>query len=289
MKNDCPRIFGVLGSGVSYSLSPAIFEILFAECGMRHGYCVFDIRPKNLENFVRFASVAKIAGFNVTIPFKQEIVRYLRSVDSRSASCGSVNLVTRVRDGYRGLNTDWFGIERVFEENGIGRFSGKKILVIGAGGTARTALRYFMTRGGRDITVVNRGRARLSRMIKEMALPGGSHRIQTLAMAGVRSVARSSVEAYDSASDGHWDVVFNATPLPTISLFPGRLFRRSLVFEAAYGGAQGRVRPLSGVIGGVDMLIYQALRGFEIFTGEEIADYRSMKLKIKRRLRLRNT
>lgn len=266
------KIFGILGDGISYSLSPQIFNTLFDEFGLPHGYYLFDIAEKNPKKFIDSAEMLGVAGFNVTVPFKCSIISHLDALHTTASDCHSVNVVKAHKGTLKGYNTDIFGIREVFRDVGLSAFARKHILIIGAGGTARTALRFFQSKRPGNITIVNRSGKRLRDLISAFDLDNSP--------GAVRTYESSRIKA--KLADTTWDIVFNATPVSTRQVIPASsVGPDTVLFEAAYGHKR-RSSLTERTVGGVDMLIYQALRGFEIFTGTKINDYRALKAKIRR-------
>ena len=271
-----PEIFGVLGSKISYSLSPQIFSILFDRFKLPHGYFLFDIGTKALPEFIESAKLLGVAGFNVTVPFKCEIIPYLDKIHSLAKQSRAVNLVIMRKGKLTGYNTDIFGMMESFSESGISSFAGKRTLIIGAGGTARTALAYLLSQACSEISIVNRSRKHLKEMLFEFGLANDSKKIETYQLVGLKKKLKSQ----------RWDIIFNATPLVTERILPGAVMAPgSVIFEAVYRHGNRKLPRKVKLLGGVDMLIFQALKGFEIFTGVGIEDYRRMKRIVKRRLR----
>jgi len=274
MKKRTPKIFGILGRDISYSLSPSVFEYLFKKHGLPHGYYLFDIADRSPERFVESVKLLGVAGFNVTVPFKCSIIPYLDALDSSADKCCSVNLV-KIHSGIlTGYNTDIFGIRSVFEDSNVRSFASSRILIIGAGGTARTALRFFQSKRAKDITIINRSKRRLRSLLQAFDLnrPGGTIR------------AYESAQLKSRLSDHGWDIVFNATPIPTGKIVPNSAIAGdAVIFEAAYA-KQNRAARNRKVVGGIDMLVYQAIKGFEMFTGKRVADYSRSKAELRKSL-----
>ena len=275
MKMSKPRIFGVLGADISYSLSPQIFRILFDRFRLPHGYYLFDIDRDKLARFMESARLLGFGGFNVTVPFKCDIMSYLNRLDPSADCCRAVNLV-EVRDGRLvGYNTDIIGMEAVFREARISSLSGKHVLIVGAGGTAHAALTYVLSRSPDKVSVVNRSRKRLKTMLADFSIEAGSGGIEAYQLPRLKS----------RLEDSTWDIILNATPVATEEVVPSAALKRgTVVYEAAYDLKSRKLPSYAKVIGGVDMLIYQALSGFEVLTGIEIKDHRRIKAAIKRKL-----
>lgn len=139
------RLF-VLGSGISYSLSPKIFAELFEIFGEKAAYGIEDISPADLD---KIPTIAKgTVGFNVTKPFKEKIVRFLRA---DLGGIGSVNTVKA--DTMEGFSTDGDGLMFDLERN-FGAVRGP-LLVVGYGGAAKSCV-HALLKAGHEVSVTGR-------------------------------------------------------------------------------------------------------------------------------------
>lgn len=275
MSGQKPAIYGLLGSKISYSLSPEIFRILFRKFDLPHGYFLFDIHPERFWEFLESATLLNVAGFNVTTPFKNDITPHLDRVDQCGKRCNSVNLVLRKRNRLVGYNTDVFGISEVLKQNRTPEIKGKHALLIGAGGTARTMLAYLIRKKVGRVSIVNRSRKRLNEMLSDCGYFDSSHNVEAYPLPKLSSVM-------DSKSV---DMIFNAAPIATEQIVvPHALEAAEFVFEAAYNLGDRNLPVGVKPIGGIDMLLFQALRSLEIFTGIRIGNYRRLKSFIKGRV-----
>jgi 3-dehydroquinate dehydratase/shikimate dehydrogenase len=246
------RVYGLLGSDVLRSLSPAIQNRAFAERGEDAVYV-----PLPAESMAAFASALPdlaLSGFSVTRPYKGEILPHLESVTPNAAEAGSVNTVV-ARDGRLvGLGTDGDGVlvplRRRLDP------AGRVVAIVGAGGAARAAA-FALVRAGARVTVL----ARRAAQAAEVAAATGC------ASAGLDGLAGLA-----------WDVLVNATPLGS-GAFPGEtpvpaeaLRPGAVVFDMVY---EPRETPLVAAarakgcrtIDGVEMLVAQAVGQFEAWTG----------------------
>lgn len=154
----------LLGRGISNSLSPVIQNAAFREVGINAIYNLEDLKRRSLGSFMSTLKSNDTLGFNVTSPFKEEIMKYLSSIDSRSETIGAVNTV-KIRerqDGMRGFNTDYDGILATLEKLGALRKSAtqKSALILGAGGAARACICALLINGYSNLTILNRTAAR---------------------------------------------------------------------------------------------------------------------------------
>ena len=247
------RVFGLLGSDVLRSLSPAIHNRAFARCGIDAVYV--PLQSESLAAFLEALPDLGLSGFGVTRPYKSEILPHVPSVTPAAAEAGSVNTVVE-RDGrFVGLTTDGDGVlgplRRWLD------VSGRGVAIVGAGGAARAAA-YALTRAGARVTVLAR---RAEQAAEVAAATGCDH---------------APLEALDKRA---WEVLVHATPAgsgaqPGILAVPASVLRRgAVVFDMVY---EPRETPLiraareagCRTIDGLEMLVAQAVGQFEAWTGK---------------------
>ena len=247
------RVYGLLGSDVLRSPSPAIHNRAFAERGIDAVYV--PLPAESLPAFLQALPALDLAGFSVTRPYKVEILPHLARVDAVAAATGSVNTVVVGRDGaLEGSSTDGDGVlgplRRRLDP------AGRSVVILGAGGAARAAA-----------VALARARARVSVLARR------SEQAQAVA-----AVAGARYGALDELAGLAWDVLVHATPVgsgafPGQSLVPERLLRPgALVFDMVY---EPRPTPLLRAaqaagcvtVDGLEMLLAQAAGQFETWTG----------------------
>ena len=142
------RVYGLLGRKLGHSWSVPIHEAL----GCR-GYRLIELEPEELAPFLRRAD---IGGLNVTIPYKRDVMPLCGEIDPAAADIGSVNTIVRGADGIlRGYNTDIDGFIYMARRAGI-TLAGKKVVVLGTGGASLTAQAAARRAGAREIAVISR-------------------------------------------------------------------------------------------------------------------------------------
>lgn len=248
------KVFGVLGSDVARSLSPVLHNRAFGARGLRAVYVTLE--SEALEPFIRALPALRLSGFSVTRPYKTAILEHLQEVEEDAALCGSVNTVV-VHDGLlQGSTTDGRGVTGPLRR--LLDLKGKAVTIVGAGGAARAAA-LALRRKGAKVTVVARD------------------------LGQAQSVAAMVGCAWAALPDGlarPYDVLVNATPLgshahPDETPVPAPLLRPgAVVFDMVYDPCETRLlREAIGAgcrtIGGLEMLIAQALAQFETWTGLE--------------------
>ena len=233
-------MFGLLGRKLSHSLSPQIHSHL---CD--YEYKLYPTEPEKLDEF--FADT-RLKGFNVTIPYKVEAFRRCTELSETAKKAGSVNTVVRRPDGtLYGDNTDYFGF--LYMANKIGcSFKDKKVLILGSGGASLTAQLVAADEGAKEIIVVSRN---------------GENNYDNISL------------HYDA------DIIINTTP---VGMYPNngeRLIDLSkftkckkaldLIYNPARTVFLLDTQKLGiDCVNGLPMLVAQALRAAEIFTGKSI-------------------
>lgn len=235
--------YALIGEHLSHSVSPQ----LHAAFG-RYSYELCELPPDALGAFLRARA---FLGLNVTIPYKQAVLPYLDEVDPSAAEIGAVNTVVN-RDGRLfGYNTDLGGLEALLLRAGIG-LAGKKVLILGTGGTAKTARAAAKRQGARELVCVSR-----------TAQPGSVTYAEALA-------------AHTDA-----EVILNATPVgmaPEADAVPIALApfsRLEGLVDVVYNPLRTRLvlqAQALGVpaVGGLYMLVRQAAASCALFTGATV-------------------
>lgn len=238
--------FFVLGSGIKYSLSPTIFAELFKIFGEKGEYSIIDINSDKICDIKNICLGAD--GFNVTKPFKTEIIKYL----SRDLSeCGSVNTVT-VKD-MTGYSTDGDGFLFDLERNFSGA-SASSVLILGYGGAARACVNA-LKRCGANIAVAGRNENKVAAFASEQ-----------------------NVKVYNDefTPDGVVSCV-TETFLPPIG-------NVKFCYDLRYAGQTLKLDCPS--VNGIGMLIAQAIYSYRIFMGKQFdnRDINRVYLKLKETL-----
>lgn len=247
------RIFGVIADPVSHSKSPLIHNRAFQARRLDAVYLPFLVASQHLNEWMKLALSLPVAGFSVTIPHKQKIVRYLDVVEPLAKRIGAVNTVWRKAGKWRGTNTDAEGVLRPLSKRL--RPARSSILIAGYGGAARAAA-IVLGDAGAQVTIAGRN----------------LRKAQQLATAvKAKAVSLKQAEAQD------YDALIHATPVGMSPhcdavLFQNRLPAR-IVFDMVYNPHEtlllkhAREQGLT-VVYGSEMLLEQAASQFEIFTGE---------------------
>ncbi|TMC67415.1 MAG: shikimate dehydrogenase [Chloroflexi bacterium] len=191
----------LIGRPVAHSLSPAMHNAAFAKLGLPHRYEAREVAEKDLTATLdRMRRDDAVLGANVTIPYKETVLRLVDEVDEEARQIGAVNTIVCRAGRLIGENTDRFGFHQGLESAGILEISNQDVLVLGAGGAARACV--LELRAGNDLLVANRSIERAQRLVDSISRPeekGGGE---------LRAIG------WDEARQLAWiDVLVNATPL----------------------------------------------------------------------------
>lgn len=254
----------VIGDPVAHSLSPLLHQTMIDQTGAAYRYDVRTVRPKELPAFVRWAKDGGCAGFNVTMPHKEAILPLLDEVDATAASCGAVNTVC-IREGRAiGHNTDGTGFLDSLAGQGFYP-QGRTVLLLGAGGAAKAVGHALAAAGAGRIIVCARRLERAAALAAQ--LPGCGEGI-VLAQDAIQQAAAAC------------DLLVNATPLgmagsPAFARldFLQAMPPHAVVYDLVYHPRrtallEAAARQGLRTVGGIDLLIRQAVRAFTFFTGE---------------------
>ncbi|HEY2012779.1 MAG TPA: shikimate dehydrogenase [Bryobacteraceae bacterium] len=247
------KIYGVIADPIRHSISPAVHNRAFQCRRVDAVYLPFLVTPAYLRDFFSMAAKLPLTGFSVTIPHKQKIIRYLDVVDPLARRIGAVNTVWRKAGKWRGTNTDAAGVTGPLAR--LLRLQNASVLIVGNGGAARSAA-CALSDAGAKITLAGRNPDRVRALSK---------------VCGAEAVGREQL------ASRHFDVVVHATPLgmyPHVDecFFDGNI-PGEVVFDMVYNPLETQLLRRAKdqgktTVPGLDMFIEQAVRQFEIWTGE---------------------
>jgi shikimate dehydrogenase len=264
------KTFAVIGDPINHSLSPNIHSAAFRELNLDCSYIAYRIPKGELKEGIDALKKIKIDGFNVTIPHKVEMMKYLDKIDESCSITGAVNTVTNNAGVLRGYNTDMDGFLDPLWKRKI-KIDGVKILLLGAGGAARAIVAGFAKEKAKHITIANR------------TLENANNLGQFANKIGLESKAIQIVTIGGNLED--YDIIVNATsiglknepsPINLESIRP-----ETIVYDIVYmpmntDFLKTAKNKGATIIYGYEMLLGQAVRAFEIWHGRE-APYNAMK------------
>ena len=150
-----PDTYAVIGDPIDHSLSPNIHNAAFRHLELDHSYIAYKISAGELAAGIDSLKKIRIAGFNVTIPHKIEIMKFLDDMDTTSKVIGAVNTVSNENGKLKGYNTDMIGFLDPIKKKNL-TIKDSQVLLLGAGGAARAIVTAMIKEKASKITIVNR-------------------------------------------------------------------------------------------------------------------------------------
>jgi shikimate dehydrogenase len=255
MKLDAHTVlYGVLGSPVRHSLSPAVHNAAFEAMGVNGAYLAFQ--TKDLSGALAGAKALSFGGLSITLPFKSAVISLLDLLDPLAERIGAVNTIRNEAGKLVGYNTDGYGALKALET--VTGLSGKRCLLVGAGGAAR-AIGYVLRRRGIEIVVANRSTDKGKSLANFL---GG--RFIPLA----------------EANCGGWDLLVQTTSVgmfpstDQLPISPETLRKGMVVMDVVYNPLKTKLLRLAEkkgcmTVSGLEMFIYQAAEQFRLWTDLE--------------------
>ena len=149
------RLIALLGKPVKHSKSPYMHNSSFELLNLDFAYMAFEIEKDQIEKTIEGMKILNVRGFNVTMPYKEEVMKFLDQIDGQAKIIGSVNTVLNEDGKFIGYNTDGKGFVKALEEKNI-KFKDEKIIILGSGGAARAIALELAFYGAREIIIANR-------------------------------------------------------------------------------------------------------------------------------------
>jgi len=244
-------LLGVIGFPLHRTLSPRIHNAALQKLDLPAVYLPLPTAPDDLSRFLEAAPRLRLRGLNVTMPYKAKVLRFLDVIDPLARATAAVNTIVYTGSRSAGYNTDVHGFTRTLEAHGLAR--GGEALVMGAGGAARSVI-HALSGVHYSISILNRNATRARELAK----------------------LHPELRVHDPAGETRpFDLVVNATPLDSAKesqVPPGAFASDGAAIDLTYPRHETRFLQLArsrGALGitGREMLLHQAAKSFELWTG----------------------
>lgn len=263
------RVYGIIGHPLGHSLSPIMHNAAFSAVGMDAVYVPLEVEPAQLKRAVLGLGPLGFAGVNVTIPFKEQVVPFLTTIDERSKGIGAVNTIVVQQDKLLGYNTDGRGFVADLEHFGQLRAKSLSVCLLGAGGSARAIAWELAKSGAVRIVIANRtiGRAKGLAADLKGQFPRCAFEAISLTKPDTTAAIASSQLLINATSVG----MRKADPL---LIDPEALHRGLVVYDIVYQPPVTKLLEAAknqGLLatGGLGMLVRQGALAFELWTKRE--------------------
>ncbi|MDY6970537.1 MAG: shikimate dehydrogenase [Spirochaetota bacterium] len=256
-------LYCIFGNPVRHSLSPVMQNAAFKASMIDAVYLAFEV--KNIENALLAMKSLNIRGASVTIPFKIDVIDHLDEVDSLALEIGSVNTLHNVNGRIIGYNTDGYGAVDALINNNI-QIKDSNILIIGNGGSAR-AIAFTLIMQGANIFIAGRNAERMKPLVHDLR-----KKKPEIEYCLIKDITLDFIKQID--------IIINTTSVgmtPNIDNTPidtDLIYSRHTIFDIVYSPNMTKLL-LAGsdknckIVRGIEMLINQGARQFEIWTGKK--------------------
>ena len=268
-------LLGLIGTPVAHSKSPEMYNYCFEKYGLDYAYLAFDVPIEKTGDAIEALKLFNFRGANVTMPCKQEALKYMDELAPAARAIGAVNTIVNDNGKLTGYNTDGMGYTRNLERSGV-QVKGKKIVLLGGGGAASAIAAQAALEEAKEISIFNLKDAfwgSLEKTVQRIAdaVPGCQFTLNDLADKELlkKTIAES-------------DILSNATrvgmaPNEDASLIEDATwFRKDLVVtDAVYAPPQTKLLKDAEAAGcvvcnGLGMLLCQGAEAFRLYTGEQM-------------------
>lgn len=269
--NGKTKVCGLLANPVEHTLSPTLHNTLAEETGIDLAYIPFKPETDTLAAAVKGAFSLNILGLNVSIPFKQEVMKYLVEIDKNAKEIGAVNTLVRSENGYKGYNTDILGLKKAFLSDGV-QIKGENVIILGAGGASK-AITYLMAlEGASKIYVLNRTYEKAATIANEINQCFSKETVIPMSMEDYTSLPKGSYLGIQTTSVG-------MHPKVDASIIEDREFYKMLHtgYDIVYTPFETKFMKYTKEVGGrsfngLKMLLYQGACAFELWNQMEISE-----------------
>lgn len=271
------KMYCLIGSPVGHSGSPAMYNYSFDRLGINSAYLAYDVPLEKTGEAVAALRLLGCGGFNVTMPCKTEVTKYLDRLSPACELIGASNCVVVEADGtLTGHNTDGLGFVANLRVHGVD-VKGRRMVILGAGGAGTAVTMQSAVDGASEIHIFNR-KGYTFYPNAGLTVKKITERIPAC-KASVTDLADKEALA---EAVRNCDILVNATkvgmaPLDGETLIDPSLFRADLVVaDTVYNPKETRMileakaAGVKAVIGGIGMLLRQGVEGFRLYTGREM-------------------
>lgn len=258
-------VVGLIGNPVEHSFSPPMHNAAFKELGLDYAYLPFNVEPENLKTAIEGAEALNIKGFNVTIPHKINVIKYLKELDPIAELIGAVNTIDF--KNLKGYNTDGIGAIKALKE--VTTIKDKNVVIAGAGGASRAISFYLAKEEAGSLNILNRD------LVKAKNLAGDILNSRLTDNVNPDSISEINTYLKDA------DILIDTTPIgmhPNTDVKPIALaenFHEDLVVnDIVYNPNETALlkeakKANAKVVYGIKMLLYQGAESFKIWTGHD--------------------
>ncbi len=261
--NASTGLYCIFGDPVAHSLSPAMHNAAFRAAGLDAVYLAF--RPSSISSAIGAMRALPVLGASITIPYKTDVMALLDRVDPLATEIGAVNTLVNAAGTITGFNTDGLGVLEALRRAGAPP-EGKRALILGNGGSAR-AISFTLISHGCAVTVAGRNPARYLPLVDDLKKKSAA--VEHATIGGLTASSLENIDIIINTTSVGMAPDIGASPLPA-----GLITKRHTVFDIVYAPHETALLKEASAAGcravhGIDMLLFQGARQFELWTGKE--------------------
>lgn len=261
------KLIGIFGYPLQHSLSPIMHNKTLQHMGLNYCYVPLEVKPDDIGKAVEAIRIFDILGVNVTIPYKEKVIKYLDGLSPEAKACGAVNLIKNEAGRLVGYNTDGQGFVCGLQEAGV-EVKGK-VLIVGAGGAAR-AVGYALAENVQEIFFLDIEKSKAEEL---------AHFITR--QTGTKSEGLEMNPSILNELKCIADIIINSTPVgmfPKVSATPidnlDGVKEQAVLCDLIYNPLQTKLLAMGQekglyTINGLPMFVHQGALTLKILTGEE--------------------
>ena len=257
-----PKLYGLVGFPIQHSLSPSMHNAAFSALKIKAKYKLFPLKPDQLGSFLNSLKKKNIRGFNVTYPYKEEIIGFLNTKSSAVNEIGAANtVVVDNRGKLKGFNTDFLGFSAHLKELKV---KPKKVAIIGAGGAAKAVCFALAKMKISELCIYDIDKFKSLSLFKKLNSSFGKTKFDVA----------SRIEDLEIPDK---DLLINASPVGMRQSDPclvasGDLHAGLFVYDLIYSPLETKLISLAkecnlNFSNGLGMLLYQGVFAFKHFSG----------------------
>lgn len=250
------KITGIFGDPIEHTLSPLMHNAAFRELGLDYCYVPFLVKREKLKEAVEAIEALNIKGVNITLPHKEAVMSYLDEISEEAEYIGAVNTILNKEGKLKGFNTDAYGFIKSLKEEKVS-IKDRSVLLLGAGGAAK-AIAYGILKEGGRIYIFNRTTSKAYKLrdsFKSIGKIEVIEQIEQRLMEKIHIIINATSLGLKKDDPLPIDLVFLKKEHTYCDIVYPNTF---LMKEAEKIGCK--------VIGGFGMLLWQAVKAFEIWT-----------------------
>ena len=264
------KLCGLIGNPVEHSISPIIHNNLSKLKDIDMVYTTFRVEEEDVDRAIKGAYALNIVGLNVTVPHKQRVMESLVEIDPLAKAIGAVNTLVRVKDGFKGYNTDILGLERELKDEGL-TIKDKTCIILGAGGAARAITFLCASREAKKVYVINRSLDKADSIKDAVNTHFNKSIVETLGLDEYEKISDNDCLCIQCTSVGLYPKVDD------VIISDEAFYKKiSAGVDIIYNPSRTRFMKLCNRAGkkaynGLKMLLYQGVCAYELWTNTTVS------------------